>query len=187
MKQAFILAGGRSSRFGSDKTALRRDGRLVIADVVAMLQEHHHDVTILGPNSDHLASLACRVISDEVTFDGALPAIITAFDLLACDRAIVIAADMPFLQPDVVQMMWRYEGPCNLVVLEGGIFPAIFSSSAIPVMQDQLKSGSRRLHDLHTRLSATTHVIPKSQWSAGDPEALSLRNINTPEDWRLVP
>lgn len=187
MKHAFILAGGRSRRFGSDKTALQRDGRLVLADVVAMLQGLNHDVTILGPKGGHLSTLACRVIPDATTFDGALPAIRHAFDGVACDRALVVAADMPFLNPDVVRLMWNYDAPCDLVVLEGGIFPAIFSRSAIPAMQDLIQSEGRRLHDLYTRLMATTHVIPKSQWCSKDPEALSLRNINTPEDWRLTP
>lgn len=187
MKHAFILAGGRSRRFGSDKTALTRDGRLVLADVVTMLKGLHHDVTILGPNADHLVTLPCRIIPDEKTYDGALPAIIHAFDVTQCDRALVVAADMPFLQPDVVQMMWHHDGPCDLVVLEGGIFPAIYSSSAISAMQNLVETGCRRLHDLYTRLAENTHVIPEPQWRAIDPEALSLRNINTPEDWYQTP
>lgn len=182
-QHAFILAGGRSRRFGSDKTALRRDGRLVLADVVAMLQGLHHDVTILGPHADHLVNLPCRVIPDTVTHDGALPAIIHAFEEINCEHALIVAADMPFLQPGVVQMMWCHDGPCDIVVLEGGIFPAIYSRSAVPTMQDLVNCGHRRLHDLHDRLKATTHILPESRWRTQDPEASSLLNINTPEDW----
>lgn len=183
LKHAFILAGGRSRRFGRDKTALRKNGRLVLADMVAMLQGLHHDVTVLGPDTGHLATLSCRVIPDETLYDGALPAIIHAFDVTDCDRALVVAADMPFLQPDVVRLMWRHKGPCNLVTLEGGIFPTIYSCSALPVMRNLVKSGGRSLQDLHACLEATTHTIPESEWRIQDPDAASLRNINTPEDW----
>lgn len=183
MKHAFILAGGRSRRFGRDKTALRKNGRLVLADMVTMLQGLGHDVTILGPNRDHLVTLACRIIPDATPYDGALPAIIRALDIMGCDRALIVAADMPFLQPEIVRLMWQHDAPCDLVVLEGGTFPAIYSRSALPMMWDFIKSGSRRLQDLHARLKPNTHIIPESCWRIHDPEAASLCNINIPEDW----
>lgn len=183
MSHAFILAGGRSCRFGSDKTALRRDGRLVLADVVTLLKELHHDVTILGPGAGHLSTLLCRVLPDATPYDGALPAIIHAFENTDCDRALVVAADMPFLQANVIRMMQCHGDPHDLVVLEGGTFPAIYSRSAVSVMQSMVQSGSRRMQDLHARLADKTHVIPATQWRIIDPEGLSLHNINTPEDW----
>lgn len=183
-QHALILAGGRSRRFGSDKTALTRNGRLVLADVVAMLQGLLYAVTILGPDTPHLATLPCRILPDETKYDGALPAIVHAFDALQCDRALVMAADMPFLQPGVVRLMWQYVAPCDLVVLEGGIFPAIYSRSALPTMRDFMVSGGRRLRDLHARLAPRTHTLPESCWRIPDPDGMSLRNINTPEDWR---
>lgn len=183
LKHAFILAGGRSCRFGSDKTALRRSGRLVLADVVAMLKELQHDVTILGPSTGHLSTLLCRVIPDETSYNGALPAIIHAFEVVACERALVVAADMPLLQPDVIRMMECHGDPHDLVVLEGGTFPAIYSRWAVSEMREMVKSDLRRFQDLHARLAATTHTIPESQWRIVDPQGLSLRNINTPEDW----
>lgn len=182
-QHALILAGGRSRRFGSDKTALTRNGRLVLADVVAMLQGLLYAVTILGPDTGHLATLPCRVLPDETTYDGALPAIVRAFETLGCDRALVVAADMPFLQPGVIQLMWQHDGPCDLVVLEGGIFPAIYARGALPVMRDFIQNGGRRLQDLHARLAPRTHTLPESCWRIPDPEAQSLRNINTPEAW----
>lgn len=182
-QHALILAGGRSRRFGSDKTALTRNGRLVLADVVAMLQGLLYAVTILGPDTPHLATLPCRILPDETTYDGALPAIVQAFETLDCDRALVVAADMPFLHPNVVRLMWRHDDSCDLVVLEGGIFPAIYARSALPVMRDFIASGGRRLQDLHVRLQSNTHIIPESRWRLVDPVAASLRNINTPEEW----
>ncbi len=183
MRHAFILAGGRSRRFGSDKTALQRDGRLVLADVVTMLQALDHDVTILGPDTGHLAMLPCRILPDPTTYDGALPAIIHAFEKMKCNRALVVAADMPFLQPDVVRLMWRYGGSQDLVILEGGIFPAIYSQNAMPTMQTLMRSGTRRLHDLYRALQEKTHTVPRVEWYIPDPSALSLRNINTPKEW----
>lgn len=187
MKHAFILAGGRSRRFGSDKTALQRDGHLILADVVAMLQNLNHDVTILGPDAGHLATLPCRILPDQTTYDGALPAIIHAFEIIKCERALVVAADMPFLNPDVVRLMWQHDASCNLVTLEGGIFPAIYSRSAVPTMQILADFGCRRMHDLHAHLAKNTDIIPKTEWFAQDPTAASLLNINSPEDFDGCP
>lgn len=187
LKHAFILAGGRSCRFGSDKTALRRNGRLVLADVVTMLKELQYEVTILGPSTGHLSTLLCRVIPDEISFNGALPAIIRAFDVVGCDRALVMAADMPLLQPDVIRMMACHGDPYDLVVLEGGTFPAIYSCRVVVEMQEMVKFDDRRFQALHARLADTTHTIPESQWRIVDPDGLSLRNINTPEDWYQTP
>ncbi|PIR21410.1 MAG: hypothetical protein COV45_01295 [Deltaproteobacteria bacterium CG11_big_fil_rev_8_21_14_0_20_47_16] len=182
-KHALILAGGRSRRFGSDKTALSVNGKTLLSQLVENLNNDGCDISVLGPKHAHLLALGCRVIPDKSLYDGALVAIADAMELIKCDAAFVVAADMPFPNLNVIQLMWSQLNGYRAVFLENATLPAIYSASAIPVMRSLLESSERRLGQLNAATEPYSHYIPKSLWSSLDPQEWTTRNINFPEDW----
>lgn len=184
-KPAFILAGGQSRRFGRDKTALQVRGRLLLADLVATLHATGHEVCILGPQESHLLSLGCTVLPDFVQFDGALAAIAHVLAGEAYPHALIVAADMPFLHPDLVRHMWGHAQPGRAVLLEGAVLPAIYPKAALPLMRAVLGRGERRIQHFHTQLGRAVHCIPQALWKMRDPEGRSLLNLNTLADWEI--
>lgn len=62
----YILAGGRSSRFGSDKARATIEGRTLIQRVEAMVQPIAAQVTVVADRADRYADLGLRTIADRV-------------------------------------------------------------------------------------------------------------------------
>lgn len=182
-KCAVILAGGQSRRFGRDKTALIYNGRLLIAPLVEMLRDEGFDVTLLAPPKSHFTELRCRILPDHTPHEGPLPAIAGALARLDAERILVIAADMPFLTPEVARLLWQSAPSSALTYLEDEVLPAVYTKSALPTMTALVASGERRLHHAHAALRPQAHTIPATLWQVADPDCRSLININAPGDW----
>lgn len=185
-KCAVILAGGQSRRFGRDKTALMVDGELLLARLVTMLRAEGFEVTLLGPPKSHFTALDCRILPDATPHEGPLPAIANALSQLHADRILAVAADMPFLTPEMVQLLWQAAPNAALTRLEGEVLPAVFGATAGVAMNHLLQTGGRRLKDLMEALLTDSCVIPKLLWQTVDPGKISLTNINFPQDWEAV-
>lgn len=185
-KCAVILAGGQSRRFGRDKTALTLNGELLLARLVTMLRTEDFEVTLLGPPKAHFAALDCRILPDPTPFEGPLPAIVNAVAQLHVDRVLVVAADMPFLTPEMVRLLWQAAPASALTYLEGEVLPAVYAKSALPTMSGLAANGERRLHRAHAALHTVAHIISTTLWNTIDPHHHSLININVQEDWDSV-
>ncbi len=185
-KCAVILAGGQSRRFGRDKTALTRDGRLLIAPLVEMLRDEAFDVTLLAPPKSHFAELHCQILPDQAPYEGPLPAIAGALAALKAERILVVAADMPFLLYEIAQLLWQSAPGAALTLLEGGVLPAVYGHSSLSTMTRLIRNSSRRLQDLHAALQPQVHIISATLWQPMDPHRHSLININTPGDWKRM-
>lgn len=106
-----ILAGGRSSRFGSSKLWLRVRGVPIVSWLASRLSG------VSGPRWLSVAPGAelppgaggfDRVIADDIGYGGPLPAMARVLGM-APPRAIVIfaAADMPLVEPGHIEKMLR--------------------------------------------------------------------------------
>jgi molybdopterin-guanine dinucleotide biosynthesis protein A len=68
---------------------------------------------------------------------------------------------------------------------ESGLEPlhAIYGKEALPVMEEALSCGNRKIVTCCSRLMTT--IIAREEVGKIDPDFLSFRNINTPEDYFL--
>lgn len=64
MMPAYILAGGASRRFGSDKARAHLDGRPLLQRLQDTLEDWGHDVTAVATATDAYADLGIRTIAD---------------------------------------------------------------------------------------------------------------------------
>lgn len=176
-QHAFILAGGQSKRFGSDKTNIQYKGLLLLDILIETLRSVGFIPIILGSPKPHITNIEC--LPDAEAFQGPLAAIAGAFDQLKVPRAIVIASDMPFITPDIIQYMWKQEG--HVVHFESSPLPAIYTQECLPIMKQLLSRGIRSLWPLDTHISNPTLLIKPPHIEI---EALNrtLININTEHD-----
>jgi molybdenum cofactor guanylyltransferase len=98
--EAFILAGGASSRMGTDKSQLRIEQQTFIERITGTLLKLTDLVTVVGHNDARLPS-----VFDIYPQWGALGGLHAA--LTACRRewAIVIACDLPFVTSELFQQL----------------------------------------------------------------------------------
>ncbi|MBN1137608.1 MAG: NTP transferase domain-containing protein, partial [Anaerolineae bacterium] len=71
---ALVLAGGKSSRLGADKSLLLLDGQPLIARTVQQLSALSDDLIIVTNTPEHLEplGLATRLVTDERPGEGSL-------------------------------------------------------------------------------------------------------------------
>src|ERR1041384_3964522 len=103
--EAFILAGGASSRMGSDKSQLLLEGQTFVERIAVTLETVTDTIRLVGgsPNSTFASRLA--TVADVYPQWGALGGLHAA--LSACKRewAIVVACDLPFVTVELFSFL----------------------------------------------------------------------------------
>lgn len=189
---AVVLAGGRSSRFGSDKLAFEIDGRTMLDHAVAAVGAvTSHVVLVLAPGVEMPATRASTnvaIVHDPTAFEGPLAGLATALAAIATPVALVVAGDMPRMVPAVLQRLASTVGTDRTAVnldVPRRVQPlpmAISVEAARPVVAALLERGERSLRALLAELGAAS--IPAPVWLSLDPAGATILDVNRPGDLR---
>jgi FdhD protein len=185
---AAVMAGGRSMRMGVDKTLLSVDGETLLARVVDAVSAVCAHTVVVTNRAEQIAEAGLpantEVLLDEVPFQGPLGGLVTALKDAPDDWVLAVAADIPWLEPDVIRALWDARDGAQVVVpvTEKGIEPllALYHRDCLPSARRVLESGRRRLVAMFPDL--TVVELPLESLRAADPGLRSLVNVNTPED-----
>jgi molybdopterin-guanine dinucleotide biosynthesis protein A len=182
--EGFILAGGASSRMGTDKARLTLNDKTFIQHIAETLGSFSSSVTIVGQDS---ADLGLRSIVDIHPRLGALGGIQTALNDCKSEWAFVIACDLPFVSVDLCKRLGTFRSQHEAVVpIQSDLVPQPLAAFyKVDPCRDQatqlIDSGRRRPLDLLEKV--------KTKWVAFSeledlPEADKFFvNINTPSDY----
>ncbi len=185
---AAVLAGGRSLRMGVDKTLLEVEGKALVSRVIDAVSSvcRHVIVATNRPDSiEHLdLPLDVRIVVDEVPYQGPLGGLATALAASEDDWVLAVAADMPWVEPDIVRALWDARDGALVVVpvTPDGPEPllALYHRDCLPFVREALESGRRRLVAFFR--DVTVAEVTTEALRAADPALRSLINVNTPED-----
>lgn len=91
-----VLAGGASTRMGTDKAFVRLDGQpLILRAVGALTEAGASPISVVGGDQAGLSALGLSVVGDMSPGDGPAQAILTALDLgTHPDLMVVLACDL---------------------------------------------------------------------------------------------
>jgi len=175
-----VLAGGSSRRMGRDKALAVVDGVPMIERVCGVLRGRVAPVIVAGGYPKRYAFVGCRVVPDEMPGLGPLAGIYTALRCVHTPWCVVVACDMPRLQPEVIDAIAAARRPnVDAVVADAGrgLEPlcAAYHQRVIAGMSDQLRSGHLAVHDWIASLAVA--VVPLA-----GPLADAITNVNTSED-----
>ncbi len=185
---AAVLAGGRSSRMGSDKALLPLGGTPLLIRALGTVTEVCAHVMVVVADAGMLKSLdlpdGVEVVVDEVPGLGPSGALASALAAAEDEWVFVVAADMPFVHPDVIRMLWGMRSDVQAVVprVPEGAEPllALYSRECLHALREMLAAGRRRPVALLE--SATVRWVDADVLRTLDPDLLTLLNINTPDD-----
>lgn len=188
---AVVLVGGRSTRMGRDKALLVVGGRTLTEHVVSALSPFAAEVALGGRA---LPGLDVTAIPDQHTGAGPLGGMVSALAAVTTPLALVAACDMPSIQPALVTLLLdaaRAEPSAAAVLCrsEAGLEPLLSvwrPALALPPLRAALDGGVRSLRDAVAALPHTVILAP-DRWRAADPDGLSFRNWNTPDDLPTTP
>ena len=185
-----VLAGGQSSRFGSDKAFLPLQGLPLVAWTVHKLAALSDDLIVVTnePGRYRPLALPARLVPDDKPGQGALMGLYSGLKAARNAYALAVACDMPFLSLPLLRYMLPLVDGADLVIpqVDGFLEPlhAIYSKACLPAMARHLDLGERQIiaffHEVRIR-----HVV-QEEIDAYDPRHLSFFNVNTPADWESV-
>lgn len=187
---AIVLAGGASSRMGSNKALARlRQGRsgqgtTLIELAVSKASVLSTDVIVAANDPILYGNLGARVTPDVYPGAGSLGGIYSGLLAARHQHALVFACDMPFLS----LRLWRHllELPRDYDVLiprrGGHLEPlhAIYSRRCLKPMRELLENGNLKVVGVLDRVKV--RFIDDIELTRYDPEQRSFFNVNTPED-----
>ena len=181
---AFIIAGGKSRRFGEDKTMFKYMGRPLIEFVIEAVKPAIPTIAIVADDIGKFEYLGLPCHRDIVPGLGPIGGIYTGLVNSETERAFMVAADMPGLNPDLIRHMAAIsEGYDVTVPVVGGLYEplhAIYSRNCRVPIEKFLKKGNRQIISFFHEVSLRT-VTENEINEFIDPRRV-FRNINYQSD-----
>jgi molybdenum cofactor guanylyltransferase len=186
---AFVLAGGKSSRMGTDKAFLEYRGRPLVEHAIALAGSLSSAVRVVG--SREKFGRYGLVVEDIFPGQGPLGGIHAALCVSRADLNLMIAVDMPLLsQPFLQYLIDRARGSTAIVTVprtDRRWHPlcAVYRSSFVTLAEEALKAGKNKIGSLFD-MTQTLTIEEEELTSAGFSPSLFL-NLNTPQElWQLA-
>ncbi len=195
---AIILAGGRSSRMGTDKALLPLPDKpdiTFVEHLASLLASTCHEVLLVARDPIQAADYAPVIspnvclLTDETPNIGPLMGLYSGLKAMhsSSTHALLVAVDMPFLQPILISyLLSQPQSDALLIPLVDQVpqvLLAVYPRAALPNIEARLRDGRR---DLRTLLTVCiVRYIKETQLRTVDPQLRSFVNINTPEEFDL--
>ncbi|MET2986584.1 NTP transferase domain-containing protein [Aureibaculum conchae] len=176
--QGLVLAGGKSTRMGKDKTELEYHGKPQRDYAIQLLEKNllNTYVSVAESQEDDF-----KTISDKFVNLGAFGAICSAFQHNPNKAWLVLATDLPFVNDDIIQLLLKNRNPKKIATAIKGKGKAfveplitIYEPKAYPILLSYLAQG----------YSCPRKVLINSEVEIVEVNDDLIRNINTPEEYQ---
>ncbi len=177
-----VLAGGESRRMGQPKAHILWEGRPLVVHVARLLETVVAEVIVVAKRPVELDGMGLKVVADRMSVQTPLAGIVTALRAAAGRAAVIVACDMPRLQPLFIRRLLEAAEGCDAVVpVRGGRLEplhAVWCPSSLHPVTAALRRGMLAPHEVLAGLEVMR--VPEATWRAWDPEGVSMLNVNTP-------
>ncbi len=185
-----ILAGGASSRMGSNKALLEVDGNSIIARIYRTLAGMFHEVIIVTNSPLDYDFLPCRKVPDIYANFGSIAGLHSALTHSSTAHAFVTACDMPFLDHSIIRYLCHLQQKegfeATVPYSEGGQEPlhGVYSSACKDIFDCAIKSGERKVVDILKKIHIREVTYDEVRSIGG--QSASFLNVNTPEEYEGI-
>lgn len=177
---------------GSAKWALKFGDETLLARIIRLLGEVCAPLVVVAAADQELPGLADNVIvaRDRRPNRGPLEGLLAGLSALprSVDAAYVTSCDAPFLVPGFVERLFDLLGDHAISVpaIDGFTHPlsAVYRTGLVDVIETLLAQDRRRPRDLFDVVA--TRKVAASELMDVDPKLATLRNLNTPEEYRVA-
>lgn len=183
-----ILAGGASSRFGSNKALALLAGTPLIGHTAATLDRLFPAHLLVTNTPDTYRFLDWPTTADHFQQAGPLAGIHAALSAMTTSRAFIAGCDMPMVSEPLIRLLCDLAGDWDAVVPwpDGRPEPlyAVYHRDCLEAISAQLAAGERKIGLLfpHLRIRRVTEAEILSVVS----DLSTFCNVNRPGDLPLV-
>ena len=178
---AIILAGGKSSRMGTDKGLVDFNGKKMIEHVIAGISTVAGNIMVVSNNNCY-REMGYNVVRDMHLNCGPLGGIHAGLAHSVTEWNFVVGCDMPFVNHEIIDFLVGQIGDADAIVpVHDNKFEplcALYHLSAIAKIETLLLSGELKMQNVIRKLNTVFIAIPKEKFDA----AVIFRNINAPAD-----
>lgn len=156
--KAYLLAGGKSSRMGSDKGLMILAGKPMIAYAIEALKAAADEIHIVTGVNDY-QKFGFEVVSDLVVGCGPLGGIYSALVHADEEEVLICACDMPLIAHEQVQyLISQYQQKDVIAIYEGRVQPlfGIYRRVHIAVLERCLQAQQLKMMDFVLEIQAST-------------------------------
>jgi molybdenum cofactor guanylyltransferase len=179
--QGLVLAGGKSTRMGTDKGILNFYGKQQ-RDVAVELLEKHYLKTYLSVREEQEISGQPK-ITDKFVGLGPFGAICSAFQENPNAAWLVLATDVPFVNDVVIQQLLKHRNPSKVATTIKGNDKR-FPEPLITIWEP--KSYTLLLNYLAQGYSCPRKVLINADVEIVEIDDSFIRNINTPSEFKAA-
>lgn len=177
-----VLAGGKSSRFGSNKALSTYSGKSFLEHIIQQMGPYTGGVIISGFYPEY-ENLGVPVLNDLYTEAGPLGGIYTALTYCTTPWMLVLTCDMPLITSEIIMHMLAAGRGENVVGWSLNhnieVFPLLVSKNIIPYLEIAMRMKRYNVKQLFEWSSSKIIPIPK-EW-----ECL-FANINTCKEYKKI-
>lgn len=179
-----VMAGGKSSRMGTDKSFVPLLGKPLIEHVLERVAGLGNDVIVITNSPENYAYLDLPLFRDVHPGHGPLGGLHTALSQSHNAHVLVVACDMPWLSRPLLSHMLSLRATADVVAPRWQKRPeplhAIYAKSCLEPVEKKLKAGQLKLTSFYGLVSV--RFLEQDEISRLDPEGRSFANVNTPGD-----
>jgi amidophosphoribosyltransferase len=171
-----VLAGGASTRMGTDKAEVAVRGRRMLDLVADAVSQAADRVVVLGPpRNGHEAW------PDSAPGAGPLAGIVTAMERTEAEQILVVAVDHPFVRAETLQRLLALAGDVPVVPVDRHgarqVTCAVYPASLAAAAREEAEAGGS-VQSLLDRVSF--RPVTPDEWESWGEDGRSWRSVDDP-------
>jgi molybdopterin-guanine dinucleotide biosynthesis protein A len=173
---------------GRDKAFLEVQGLPMIEQVIRALRTLVSRIIIVTNTPDAYARYGAETVPDALDKRGSLVGLYSGLLRSQDELNIVVACDMPFLNPRLLGYMAGLAGEYDVVLpkIDSFVEPlhAIYRRNLLPVIEDHIRRDQRRIQTIFT--GQRIRYVTEPEIDRFDPLRRSFINVNTRAEYEEV-
>lgn len=176
---AFVLAGGKSTRMGTDKGLVLHLGKPFVVRIIEAIQSHSDSITIIS-NTSNYNYLGYPILEDLIKNKGPLAGIYSGLKHSSSQHNLFVSCDMPLLNNAVINHLILhadYSSDASVLIHNNNIEPlcGIYNKKITETLKSLIEED--KLSVISALQHLNVHYIDVSNVDGITPD--SLKNINT--------
>ena len=175
----YVLAGGKSSRFGSNKALALLAGKPMIEYSLDLLRQYSQYIYISGVK-DEYKFLNIAMIEDLVNEKGPISGIYSCLKKATTQYNLILSCDMPFVSKQMIEYLLAHSKTNEATYFTNDQkdiypFPGVYTKQCLPIIEQMLNMNNYRMKNLLDRVCSKACEIDRA-------DQYRLTNINREED-----
>ena len=183
-----ILAGGQSRRMGQNKALLKGGDVITLQRVINVVKVLTDDLFLVTNTPEVYRTFRLPMTPDLVPNKAALGGIYTAISQARYEWSLVLACDMPLLNPKVITFLAGYLNGVDVVCPRVESHPealhTFYKKTCLPPIKSRITANKLKIIGFFDQVAV--QYVGQAALTRISPNFNFLLNMNTPEDLALV-